>query len=130
MEPSLGLCLDVRGYCSRRFHVQSFGHVLGVSGRWRSRQPVSACGQAGGAGARPCGLWAACKGDGFDRLLLPSTHSLAVLLLPPPVSSPPPSPPVVLHSPPPPPPPSPPRPWATRVAPPPPASPPRLRATR
>eukprot|EP00964_Phaeocystis_antarctica_P143827 scaffold109437_cov54-Phaeocystis_antarctica.AAC.1 len=24
---SLGLCLDVRGYCSRRFHVQSFGHV-------------------------------------------------------------------------------------------------------
>ena len=28
--PSLGLCLDVRGYCSRRFHVQSFGHVFQV----------------------------------------------------------------------------------------------------
>ena len=26
----LGLCLDVRGYCSRRFHVQSFGHVFQV----------------------------------------------------------------------------------------------------
>ena len=24
------LCLDVRGYCSRRFHVQSFGHVFQV----------------------------------------------------------------------------------------------------
>ena len=23
-----GLCLDVRGYYSRRFHVQSFGHVF------------------------------------------------------------------------------------------------------
>ena len=29
-KPSLGLCLDVRGYCSRRFHVQSFGHVFQV----------------------------------------------------------------------------------------------------
>ena len=28
--PSLGLCLDVRGYYSRRFHVQSFGHVFQV----------------------------------------------------------------------------------------------------
>ena len=28
--PSLGLCLDVRGYCSRRFHVQSFRHVFQV----------------------------------------------------------------------------------------------------
>ena len=28
--PSLGLCLDVRGYCSRRFRVQSFGHVFQV----------------------------------------------------------------------------------------------------
>ena len=28
--PSLGLCLDVRGYCSRRFHVQSCGHVFQV----------------------------------------------------------------------------------------------------
>ena len=28
--PSLGLCLDVCGYCSRRFHVQSFGHVFQV----------------------------------------------------------------------------------------------------
>ena len=25
-----GLCLDVRGYCSRRFHAQSFGHVFQV----------------------------------------------------------------------------------------------------
>ena len=24
------LCLDVRGYCSRGFHVQSFGHVFQV----------------------------------------------------------------------------------------------------
>ena len=29
-KPSLGLCLDVRGYYSRRFHVQSFGHVFQV----------------------------------------------------------------------------------------------------
>ena len=28
--PVLLLCLDVRGYCSRRFHVQSFGHVFQV----------------------------------------------------------------------------------------------------
>ena len=28
--PSLGLCLDVRGYYSRRFHVQSCGHVFQV----------------------------------------------------------------------------------------------------
>ena len=28
--PSLGLCLDERGYCSRRFHVQSLGHVFQV----------------------------------------------------------------------------------------------------
>ena len=28
--PSLGLCLDARGYYSRRFHVQSFGHVFQV----------------------------------------------------------------------------------------------------
>ena len=28
--PSLGLCLDVRGYCSRRFRVQSVGHVFQV----------------------------------------------------------------------------------------------------
>ena len=28
--PSLGLSLDVRGYCSRRFHVQSFRHVFQV----------------------------------------------------------------------------------------------------
>eukprot|EP00964_Phaeocystis_antarctica_P109782 scaffold74196_cov46-Phaeocystis_antarctica.AAC.1 len=40
-----------------------------------STKPASACGQAGGAGARPCGLGAACIGDGFGRLLLPSTYS-------------------------------------------------------
>eukprot|EP00964_Phaeocystis_antarctica_P104098 scaffold69271_cov63-Phaeocystis_antarctica.AAC.1 len=43
--------------------------------------PASACGQAGGA-ARPCGLGAACTGDGFGRLLvlLPSTHSASLAL--------------------------------------------------
>eukprot|EP00964_Phaeocystis_antarctica_P047252 scaffold27329_cov63-Phaeocystis_antarctica.AAC.2 len=66
--------------------------VQSSSGRWRSMEPASACGQAEGAGALPCGLCAACIGDGLGRLLLASTHSLAGLPLPPPVSSPPPSP--------------------------------------
>ena len=46
--------------------------------RWRSMQPASACGQAEGAGARPCGPWAACIGDG--RLLRASTHSASLAL--------------------------------------------------
>ena len=50
-------------------------------GRWRSLEPASACGQAGGAGARPSGLGAACQAsDGFGRLLLPSTHSASLAL--------------------------------------------------
>eukprot|EP00964_Phaeocystis_antarctica_P123161 scaffold86815_cov57-Phaeocystis_antarctica.AAC.3 len=43
-------------------------------------EPASACGQAGGARARPCGLGAACTGHGFGRLLLPSTYSASLAL--------------------------------------------------
>ena len=39
--PSLGLCLDVRGYCSRRFHVQSFGHVFQVLIKLYEQKPES-----------------------------------------------------------------------------------------
>ena len=41
-------------------------------------QPASACGQAEATRARPCGLGAACIGDG--RLLLASTHSSSLAL--------------------------------------------------
>ena len=64
-KPSLGLCLDVRGYCSRRFHVQSFGHVSQVLiklydklGRWPPTPPPNFTAQAWRARAvrsRPAG---------------------------------------------------------------------------